>query len=187
MTTTHRIILKGSAPSGASAQAEQQLDDYIERTQEIAIEEAHAAGEAAGRASALEGAAAALEQTAAALEEQRAECVEEVTSLAVELGIGIARSLVRAELAAARHDIEAIVRDVLSSAGSGRTTTKIYVSPEDADRLNEISFRAATEVVSDEAVSTGSVRVETPQGVLVRDIDQCMESVIARLNKEVIQ
>ena len=93
--------------------------------------------------------------------------------------------LVRAELAAERHDIEAIVRDVLASTSDGRTTTKIHVSPEDAARLNEVTFRAATEVVSDEAISTGSVRVQTPQGVLVRDIDECMRNIADRLTKEV--
>ena len=184
MTQTHRIILSGEAPAGATSQAGQ-LEGYLERTHQAALQEARLEGRSDGQAAALEGAAAALEAAASQLEEQRSECLEEVTPLAVELALGIARRLVRAELAAERHDIEAIVRDVLAATGSGRTTTKIYVSPEDAARLSDVQLRAATEVVADEAVSTGSVRVETPQGVLVRDIDECMQSVADRLNKEV--
>jgi len=184
VTKTHRIILSGAAPEGATVQAGE-LEDYLERSHAAALEDARLEAHADGRASALSDAAASLEAAADALEASREECLQEVTSLAVELGVGIARRLVRAELAAERHDIEAIVRDVLASTSSGRTTTKIYVSPEDAARLSEVTFRAATEVVSDESVSTGSVRVETPQGVLVRDIDECMQSVAARLSKEV--
>ena len=184
MTRTHRIILSGAEPEGAVVQPGK-LEDYLERSHDAELEAARLEGHADGHSSALSGAAASLEAAASALDASREECIQEVTSLAVELGLGIARRLVRAELAAERHDIEAIVRDVLASTSSGRTTTKIYVSPEDAARLSEVTFRAATEVVSDESVSTGSVRVETPQGVLVRDIDECMQSITARLTKEV--
>lgn len=184
MTKTHRIILSGTAPEGATAQAGR-IEDYLERSHDAEVEAARLEGLKDGSASALSGAAASLDAATTAMEAKREECLSEVTSLAVELALGIARRLVRAELAAERHDIEAIVRDVLASTSDGRTTTKIYVSPEDASRLNEVTFRSATEVVSDEAVSTGSVRVETPQGVLVRDIDECMRNLSDRLTKEV--
>jgi flagellar biosynthesis/type III secretory pathway protein FliH len=184
VTKTHRIILSGAAPEGATVQAGR-IEDYVERSHGAELDAARLEGQADGRASALTGAAASLDAAASALEASREECISEVTKVAVELGLGIARRLVRAELAAERHDIEAIVRDVLASTSDGRTTTKIYVSPEDAASLEEVTFRAATEVISDEAVSTGSVRVETPQGVLVRDIDECMRSVADRLTKEV--
>ena len=184
MTKTHRIILSGAAPEGATAHTGG-LEDYIERSHEAELEAARLEGLADGRASALTGAAASLEAAVNALEKNREECISEVTEVAVELGLGIARRLVRTELAAERHDIEAIVRDVLASTGDGRTTTKIYVSPEDAKSLEEVTFRAATEVVADGAIPTGSVRVETPQGVLVRDIDECMREVATRLTKEV--
>jgi len=184
VTKTHRIILSGAAPEGATVQAGR-IEDYLERSHDAELEAARLEGQADGRASALSGAATSLEAATTAMEASREECISDVTSLAVELGIGIARRLVRAELAAERHDIEAIVRDVLASTSDGRTTTEIHVSPEDAARLNEVTFRAATEVVSDEAISTGSVRVETPQGVLVRDIDECMRNIADRLTKEV--
>ena len=184
MTKTHRILLSGAAPEGATVQAGE-LEGYLERSHAAELEAARREAHAEGQASALSGAAASLEAAADLLETGREECLSEVASLAVELGIGIARRLVRTELAAERHDVEAIVRDVLASTSSGRTTTKIHVSPEDAARLSEVNLRAATEVVPDEAVSTGSVRVETPQGVLVRDIDECMQSITARLTKEV--
>ena len=184
MTKTHRIILSGSAPEGATVQVGG-LEDYLERSHDAEIQAARLEGHADGHASALSGAAGSLEAAVNDLEVDREKYLSQVTSLAVELGLGIARRLVRAELAAERHDIEAIVRDVLASTSDGRTTTKIHVSPEDAVRLSTVTFRAATEVVSDEDVSTGSVRVKTPQGVLVRDIDECVHNVAARLTKEV--
>ena len=183
MTKTHRINLSGPAPQSAAAQTGC-LEDYLEGSRSSELEVACLEAHADGHAAALAGAAASLEAAADALEKSREECLSEVTRVAVELGLGIARRLVRTELAAEQHDIEAIVRDVLVATSDGRTTTKIYVSPEDAARLKDVAFRSATEVVSDEAVSTGSVRVETPQGVLVRDIDGCMHSIMDRLTKE---
>ena len=184
MTSTHRIILSGDVPENASAQPDN-LEGYLEDTRGAELETIRDKAHAEGYAAALEGAAAALEAATDSLKASREECLAEVTGVAVELGLGIARRLVRTELAAERHDIEAIVRDVLTATKDGRTTTKIYVAPEDATRLSEVTFRAATEVVSDEGVSIGSVRVETPQGVLVRDIDGSMRSITDRLSKEV--
>jgi len=184
VTRTHRITLSGPAPKGAAITPER-VEDCLERSHGAELEAARAKGYAQGHAEALEGAGVAISKAAEALEADREECLAEVTRVSVELGLGIARRLVRAELAADRHDIEAIVRDVLSATSDGRTTTRIHVSPRDAERLSDVTFRAATEVISDESVSTGSVRVETPQGVLVRDIDERMRAVADRLTREV--
>jgi len=184
VTTKHRITIAGPSPQGATARPGR-IEDHLERTHDAELDDARAKGHAEGQAEALTGAAAVLSEAAEALDTCREECVDEVSRLAVQLGIGIAHRLVRAELAANRHDIEAIVRDVLAATNERRTTTRIHVSPDDAERLAEVPFRAATEVVSDESVSTGSVRVETPQGVLVRDIDESMRAVTDRLTQEV--
>lgn len=157
------------------------LQDYLEGVREEEL----AAARAEGHAEALSGIGLTLLGAIEALETQRETCLDDVTSGAVELGLGIARSLVRSELANNSHDIEAIVRDVLAATTDGRTTTRIRVSESDAERLKEVDFRAATEVIADESVSTGSVRVETPQGVLVRDIDESLKAISARLMEQV--
>ncbi len=184
MTNKHRITIAGPSPQGATA-CPGRLEDHLERAHDVALDAARAQGYADGQAEALAGAAAALSEAAEALDAGREECVGEVTRVAVELGVGIARRLVRTELAADNHDIQAIVREVLAATTERRTTTRIHVSPSDAERLAGVSFRAATEVVSDESVSTGSVRVETPQGVVVRDIDESMRAIADRLTQEV--
>lgn len=184
MTNLHRITIGGPAPQSATARPGP-LEDYLTGALEVEIEAARAEGHADGHAEALAGAAAVLSQAAEDFDAGREECASEVSRAAVELGIEIARRLVRSELSTDRHDIEAIVREVLASSTGSRTTTRIHVSPSDAERLSEVTFRAATELVPDEGVPIGSVRVETPQGVIVRDIDECMLAIATRLTQEV--
>ena len=184
MTIHHRITIAGPAPHGATASSAR-LEDHLGQSHDDELAAAHARGRAEGQADALAGAAASLSEAAEALDTCRKECTAEVACVAVELGIGIARRLVRTELAADRHDIEAIVREVLAATTERRTTTTIHVSPSDAERLTSVSFRAATEIIADESIATGSVRLETPLGVLVRDIDECMRNLAERLSAEV--
>jgi flagellar biosynthesis/type III secretory pathway protein FliH len=180
LSHNHTISVGSDAVVNATVKPGE-LQDYLEgvREQELAVARAE------GHAEALDGLGLSLVSAIEALETQRESCLADVASGAVELGLGIARSLVRSELANDRHDIEAIVRDVLAVTSDGRTTTVIRVSESDAARLKDVKFRAATEVVADESVSTGSARVETPQGVLVRDIDESLRAISARLTEQV--
>ena len=180
MTFNH-LISVGSTDVVKASVKPGKLQDYLEEVREGELETARTEG----HAEALNGLGLTLANAIEALETQRENCVADVASAAVELGLGIARSLVRSELANDRHDIEAIVRDVLSATTDSRTTTTIRVSEGDAARLKEVTFRAATEVLADESVSTGSARVETPQGVLVRDIDESLRAISARLTAQV--
>jgi flagellar biosynthesis/type III secretory pathway protein FliH len=179
--TLNYLISVGSTPAVNASIKPGALQDYLEGVREGELETARTEG----HAEALQGLGLSLTDAVEALEAQRESCVADVASAAVELGIGIARSLVRSELANESHDIEAIVREVLTATTDGRTTTVIRVSESDAARLKEVSFRAATEVIADESVSTGSARVETPQGVLVRDIDESLRAISARLTAQV--
>ena len=158
-----------------------EFKDYLEG---VRVEELDTA-RAEGHQEAIEGLGRSLLSAIESLEEQKQSCIADVATSAVELGLGIARSLVRSELANDRHDIEAIVRDILKATTDGRTTTVIRVSESDAARLQEANFRAATEVIADQSISTGSARVETPQGVLVRDIDESLRAISARLTEQV--
>ena len=180
MTLTHTIPIGTSRVVNATVK-DGGLEDYLEGVREEEL----ATARAEGHAEALSGLGLTLLDAIEALETQREACLADVASGAVELGLGIARSLVRSELANDRHDIEAIVRDVLAATTDGRTTTRIRVSEDDAERLKGVNFRAATEVIADESVSTGSARVETSQGVLVRDVDESLRAISARLTEQV--
>jgi flagellar biosynthesis/type III secretory pathway protein FliH len=180
LTLKHTISVGSNTVVNATVKPGE-LQGYLEgvREEELAVARAE------GHAEALSGLGLSLVSAIEALEAQKESCLDDVASAAVELGLGIARSLVRSELANDRHDIEAIVRDVLTATTDGRTTTLIRVSESDAERLKEVTFRAATEVIADESVSTGSARVETPQGVLVRDVDESLRVISARLTEQV--
>jgi hypothetical protein len=53
----------------------------------------------------------------------------------------------------------------------------VHVNPVDAERLADVPFRAGTELEADPGVPAGSVHVTTPQGLLVRDLDQALGSI----------
>ncbi len=180
MTLKH-LIPVGSIPVVSASAKPGRLQEHLHGAHEEELKTARTEG----HTEAIEGLGLTLSNAVEALESQRESCIADVASAAVELGLGIARSLVRSELANGQHDIEAIVREVLSATADSRTTTVIRVSESDALRLNEVTFRAATEVLADESVSTGSVRVETPQGVLVRDIDESLRAINTRLTAQV--
>lgn len=175
------VISVGAQPAVHAKVRPGDLKGYLHGVRESEIE----AARAEGHAEALAELGSTLSSAIEALELDRKSCLSDLTSASVELGLGIARSLVRSELSSEHHDIEAIVRDVLTATPDARTTTTIRVSERDAERLKSISFRAATVVVADESVSTGSVRVETRQGVLVRDIDESLRAISARLKGQV--
>ena len=180
MSQKHTITVGPSSVMKATVK-DVEFKDYLEG---VRVEELDAA-RAEGHQEAIEGLGRSLLSAIESLEEQKQSCIADVATSAVELGLGIARSLVRSELANDRHDIEAIVRDILKATTDGRTTTVIRVSESDAARLQEANFRAATEVIADQSISTGSARVETPQGVLVRDIDESLRAISARLTEQV--
>ena len=93
MTRTHRVILSDLAPENATAHAGS-LEDYLEGSRGSELEAARRQAHTEGYTDALTGAAASLEAAAETLESSREECLSEVTRVAVELGLGIARRLV---------------------------------------------------------------------------------------------
>ena len=112
------------------------------------------------------------------------EAAEALTAQAIELGVGIAATLLRTELDAGRYDLETIVRESLAASGAGRARVRVHVAPADAERLATTPFREGTEVVADPALRRGDVHVETERGLLVREIDETLEAIRTRLTEE---
>lgn len=156
------------------------LARLIERRERAAFEAGHAAGRAETLAQAVVGLDAAAERFTASIESVNATIVSD----SVELSLAIAAELVRAEVEARRHDIETIVRETLHVSGVGRGACTVHVSPEDAEALAKISFRSGTLIEADPEVKRACVQVETPQGLLVRDIEASLVSIAARLREE---
>lgn len=164
------------APAGSG-----DLDGALDRLLARRTAAAHAAGVAEGRATALADVGRAVEEALERLDASRVEALERVEGLAVELALEIARTLLRVELPAGRYDLERIVRETLACSDAGRGACVVHVNPVDAERLAAVPFRAGTEFEADHGVPAGSVHVTTPQGLLVRDLDQALASIRERL------
>lgn len=157
------------------------LGRVLERTRAAARESGRRAGARAER----ERAAAALEAAAAALDAARAAAAQDLAHTAVDLALEIARTLLRVELPAGRYDLEGMVRETLSFSDVQRGTCVVHLNPVDAEALSDVQFRVGTSIEADAGVPRGSAHVTTPQGLLVRDLDEALRSIAARLHEEV--
>ena len=173
-----------AAPCGARLAAGG-LPDALDRHVQRCEQQAHAAGRRAGEAAALAGAAGALAQATQRLDAAGEAAREQLAHTAVDLATDIVRVLLRSELPAGRYDLEGLVREALSFSGVERGRCVVHLHPADAARLADTRFRAGTEVEADEGVARGSVHVTTPQGLLVRDLDEALRSIAERLHAEV--
>ena len=161
--------------------SKQQWLERLVREREAA---AHALGREQGRVDAEESAAGALVLALEKLETERSAAAARMATDAVELAIEIARVLVRREIDSGHHDIEKIVRETLAVSGVGRGSCVVHLNPADAERVKRVPFRAGTQIESDHEVVRGDVHVTTPYGVLVRDVDDALESIADRIRQE---
>jgi flagellar biosynthesis/type III secretory pathway protein FliH len=136
-----------------------------------------------GFASANQSAANVLETASDSLDAARGELQGSLVETAVQLALEIAGSLVRKELAAGNYDIASIVRSVLASTTCSSKKMVLRVNPEDADALADVRFRSGTEVQADPTVRRGDIQLETDQGLLVRNIDECLVSIRENLQE----
>jgi len=147
---------------------------------EARLARARAEGERHGRSEAGAALDAVVARLAATEEEARAA----LAAGAVDLGVEIARTLLRGEIQRDRHDIERIVRNTLAEAATGRAPCVVHVHPSDHARLAQTKFRSGTRIEADVGVSKGDVHVETSLGVLVRDLDDALEAIARRLRED---
>ena len=157
------------------------LQAVLDRKVASLVAEARRAGAEALRAECAASLRAGLDAAAAGFERAREAALEELAHDAVRLGLSIARRILRRELPAGGYDLELIVREALACAGTGRGPCVVHLNPADAERLAGASFRSNTRIAADSALALGDVHVETPQGLLVRDVDLILEHVEARL------
>jgi flagellar biosynthesis/type III secretory pathway protein FliH len=145
------------------------------------IAAARSEGEQRGRALATAEAAGRLDDAAEALARERESLAGEYARQATELALGLARVLVAREVDAGRADLEAMVRETLVGAGTGRGPVAVHVHPRDAELLASVRFRAGTTIVPDVGVARGNVQVHAPHGLLARDLDEALARIRAAL------
>jgi flagellar biosynthesis/type III secretory pathway protein FliH len=153
------------------------LDDFVAARIAARAAEARAQGER----DAAERAARALEAACARLDAAREEAAANLALHAVQLALDVAQTLVRREVAAGRHDLEAMVRESLAVSGVGRGECVVHLNPLDAESVAGVRFRAGTRIEADEAVRRGDVQISTPHGLLVREIPEALRAIHDRL------
>jgi flagellar assembly protein FliH len=156
---------------GADALVARHVADQVERARRE------------GQRAACDTAAKALTAASERLDLAREEAAAALASQAVELALEIARALIRAEVSAGRHGLEAMVRDALAASGAGRGACVLHVHPHDAAMLAGVRFRAGTVIEPDETVARGDVHVSTANGLLVREIPEALAAIEARLGE----
>lgn len=139
---------------------------------------------AATEAACRERAAGELDQAVRLLGDLHAETRASVAKAAAELAFAIVRRLLYVEIDAGRYDLERMVRDTLHAAAAGRSPCVVHVHPDDALRLEGVAFRSGTTIESDIGVPKGSVHVETPMGLMVRELDALVDAVAGRIREE---
>jgi len=180
-----RIRLEPGHPEIRSVRiVETENRNTVEVVAERVRERALAEGVVQGMAIAQEREAKALAEAAERLDTRREEIAGELAHSALELGVAIARQLVRAEVNRGGHDIESIVREALAAASTGRSQCVIHVHPDDFEALRDARFRSGTSVQADIGVARGDVHVEASMGLMVREIDEAIDSISARLREE---
>lgn len=179
MTNLH---LKTNRTPRAARIVELELDAYRDRARAAELAEAEARGRAAGRVEALESATALLEAAVERYDTERRQLSEQAGKVAAELAVEIVRQLLRVEVPKGYYDLETIVRDVIAQGDTGYGKHVIHLNPADAERLADAPFRTGTTIEADPDVRLCDVRLETPQGVLVRQLDACLRDIRERLS-----
>jgi len=149
------------------------------------LERAFAAGREQGLAEGLAQAGDGLDRAAARLSALEEEARAALARTASELAVEIARVLLRVEIARENYDLEKLVRESLAESGVGRGACVVHLHPADHARLASVRFRSGTTLAPDEGVARGDVHVETPLGLLVRDVDGALEIIGRRLQEAV--
>lgn len=135
---------------------------------------------------ATRNAASALNDAAARIERAIDRAEEALSSDAVELGVEIARQILKLEIDAGNYDLERIVRATLGASDIKRGRCVVYLHPDDVEMLRGVTFRDETEIRPDADVPRGSCNVETPRGLLVRDADAALAEIREQLLEDLV-
>ena len=155
--------------------------DLSQRLQDDWTREVRTAARAEGHQEAVRGACALLEEAAEQLDRARERAEDALASDAVHLGVEIARQLLKIEIAAENYDLESIVRSTLAASEIKRGHCIVNLHPDDAQSLSGVPFRGETELVANVDVPRGTVHVETPRGLLVRDSEAALDEICEQL------
>ena len=177
MHSSNKTLLLGVDHEVIDVHPAESFDEVVQGKLDQARTEAHAQGAREG----LESAAQLVQEAVEGMESQYAAAEEAIARGAVEIGLEIARHLLKIEVEAGNYDIEKIVRETLRESRVGRDACVVHLHPKDIERLEGIPFRTGTSLQADDGVPPGEVQVESALGCIVQDIDRALESISERL------
>ncbi len=131
-------------------------------------------------------AAKALSMAVDRLDEARERAEEALSADAVSLGVEIARQILKIEIDASNYGLEKIVRATLAASEVKRGHCIVHVHPKDAVMLESVVFRDETVVSADGDIPRGTVQVETPRGLLVREPNAALEEIREQLLEDLV-
>lgn len=137
-----------------------------------------------GREDALAGSCTIMGEAADRIDAARVEATREISAFATRFAASIAKHLIHIEIEQGNHAIEKMIRETLAESGVGRGKCVVHVHPEDARSLESVTFRNQTEIEADPDVARGSVHVSTTDGLLVRDVDACIQLAAERIHED---
>lgn len=132
---------------------------------------------------ALARARQALEKASAELARMREQVLAEAQTQVVDLGIEIARKVLMQEIKAQRHEVDPIVKEALARAPQ-RQDLVVHLNAADLARCELAQGDAAgggVQFVADPALSPGSCRVESRQGVVESSIESHLAEIAQAL------
>ena len=118
------------------------------------------------------------------LDQARVDAEESFAANTISLAVEIARQLLKVQINAGDYALEKIVRSTLAASEIKRGECAVHLNPTDAQSLENVVFREGTVIVPDGDIPRGSVHLETPRGLLVRDPNAALNEICEQLLEE---
>ena len=184
---SHRVKIQTATLPVAATPSQLPFDRLVRQTGEALHEELHNSARDRAHSQAVRRACGALEQAGADLVTARETAEGALAADAVHLAVEIARQLLRIEISEQNYGLEEIVRSTLAASEIKRGRCVVRLHPNDVAALEGVTFRDETEIAADPEIAPGTVVLETPKGLLVREPEAVLEDIREQLLQDIVQ
>lgn len=182
---SHRVKVQTAALPVAAAPSPLAFDGLVRQTGEALHEELRVSARDRAHSDAVRRACGALEKAGEELVAAREVAESALASDAVNLAVEIARQLLRIEISEQNYGLEEIVRSTLAASDIKRGRCVVHLNPDDVAALEGVTFRDETEITADPEIAPGTVVLETPKGLLVREPEIVLEDIREQLLQDI--
>ena len=185
--SSHHVKIDSAALPVAALTSSLPFEGLVRQTSEALHQELQTSARDQAHTEAVRRACSALEQAGQDLTEARLAAEEALAADAVHLAVEIARQLLRVEIAEQNYGLEDIVRSTLAASDIKRGRCVVHLHPDDVAALEGVTFRDETEIVADPEIAPGTVVLETPKGLLVREPEAVLEDIREQLLQDIVR